>query len=241
MLRFALALLLSLVVAVGLIFFRQEVQERLRQFLEWAHNLGDVGALVLALVYIPAAVFLVPGSLLTLGAGFAFGVFRGSIAVSLGSTAAAAVAFVLGRFLARDWVEQRVRNSPKFRAIDQAVAEQGFKIVLLTRLSPVFPYNFLNYAFGLTKVRFRDYILASWVGMFPGTVMYVYLGSIASDLASAAAGARQTMPEEWALRVVGLLATIAVTLLVTRMARRALARELVVQDPANHISERSAP
>ena len=93
-----------------------------------------------------------------------------------------------GRTLARGFIEAKISHNPRFRAIDQAVKHEGFKIVLLTRLSPVFPFNLLNYAFGLTPVSLRDYFLASWIGMLPGTVMYVYLGSAAKNLADLAAG-----------------------------------------------------
>jgi uncharacterized membrane protein YdjX (TVP38/TMEM64 family) len=113
-------------------------------------------------------------------------------------------------------------GSPRFRALDQAVAAGGFKIVLLTRFSPVFPFTFLNYAFGLTKIRFRDYVLACWIGMLPGTVMFVYLGSTVKELADVAAGNVEGGPTRLVLFFVGLAATIAVTVYVTRLARRAL-------------------
>jgi uncharacterized membrane protein YdjX (TVP38/TMEM64 family) len=218
--------LLALALAIGAALLFLPWQEELRRFLDGIKELGPWGPVLLGLVYIPATVFCVPGSLLTLGAGFAFGVVVGTIAISLGSTAGAAAAFLVGRFLARDWVEQKVAGHPKFRALDQAVAAQGFKIVLLTRLSPLFPFNVLNYAFGLTNVRFRDYVLASWIGMLPGTVMYVYLGSVAESVASLFAGRSEKTPEEWALYGVGLAATVAVTVYVTIIARRALAKAL---------------
>src|SRR5262249_61840093 len=131
---------------------------------------------------LPATVFAVPGSLITLGAGAAFGLIRGTLAVSAGSTLGAAAAFLLGRTLARGWVEHKVANKPRFRALDQAIGAEGFKIVLLLRLSPVFPFNVLNYALGLTRVSFRSYLVASWIGMLPGTVMYVYLGAALGSL-----------------------------------------------------------
>ena len=102
------------------------------------------------------------------------------------------------------------------------MAAGGFKIVLLTRLSPLFPFTLLNYAFGLTKVRFRDYVLASWIGMLPGTLMYVYLGSTVKELADVATGNVAGGPERLVLFFVGLAATVVVTVYVTRLARRAL-------------------
>lgn len=138
----------------------------------------------------------------------------------LGATAA----FVVGRYLAREWVAAKVQGAPRFAAIDQAVAREGWKIVILTRLSPIFPFNLLNYAFGLTRVSLRDYVFASWIGMIPGTLMYVYMGSLAGDLATQGAGSRMRSGAEWALSGIGLLATIAVTVYVTRLARAALVR-----------------
>jgi uncharacterized membrane protein YdjX (TVP38/TMEM64 family) len=198
------------------------VQEHLTAFLEWVQGLGNLGLVVLAAAYIPASLLFVPGLLLTLGGGFAFGLVRGTIAISLGSLAGASAAFLVGRFLARGFVETLVARSPTFRAIDQAVAEEGFKIVLLTRLSPLFPFNLLNYAFGLTQVRFRDYWLASWIGMLPGTVMYVYLGSAVKNLADLAAGRVEGGIGKILWFFAGLFATVAATVLITRVAKQAL-------------------
>jgi uncharacterized membrane protein YdjX (TVP38/TMEM64 family) len=189
--------------------------------LDLISSLGPWGPLLFALLYVAAAVLLLPGLILTLGAGFVFGLPRGVAIVSISATLAATVAFTVGRYLARDWVERTLGSNPRIRAIDDAVAREGWKIVLLTRLSPVFPFSLLNYAFGLTKVRLGHYVLASWVGMLPATVLYVYLGSIAGALAGAAAASPRT-PAQWALYAVGLAATVAVTLYVTRLARAAL-------------------
>jgi len=193
---------------------------------EWTRGVGPLGAVLLALAYVPACILFVPGSLLTLGAGFALGVPIGTVAVSAGSTAGAAAAFLLGRTLARDLIEARVSSDPRFLAIDRAVEREGFKIVLLTRLSPVFPFNLLNYAYGLTKVSFRDYLLASWIGMLPGTLMYVYLGSAIQTLAELSAGGPASGWGKKALFALGLAATVAATAFVTRVSARAL-REAV--------------
>ena len=164
----------------------------------------------------------IPGSVLTLGAGAIFGVVWGSVYVSISSTLAATCAFLVGRYLARDAIERKIKGNKRFDAIDKAVAGEGWKIVGLTRLSPVFPFTLLNYAFGLTQVKLRDYMLASWIGMMPGTIMYVYLGS----LAQAATGERERTTGEWVLYGVGLLATVVVTVFVTRVAKKALAKKI---------------
>jgi uncharacterized membrane protein YdjX (TVP38/TMEM64 family) len=202
------------------------VQELLRGALDWIAGLGAAGVAAFVALYVLACVLMVPGSLLTLGAGAVFGVVRGTAIISVASTLGATAAFLVGRHLARDWVARRIATNPRFAAIDTAVGREGWKIVGLTRLSPAFPFNLLNYAYGLTSVRPRDYVLASWVGMLPGTVMYVYLGSLAGSLATLGAPGGGRTPAQWALFGVGLAATVAVTVLVTRIARRALDRRI---------------
>ena len=202
------------------------VQSVLRSALDWIGGLGSLGPVIFVLLYILATVLFLPGSILTLGAGLVFGVVKGSICVSIAATLGATCAFLVGRYLARGWVSARIGGNAKFKAIDEAVATEGWKIVGLTRLSPIFPFNLLNYAFGVTKVSLRDYFLASWIGMMPGTVMYVYIGSLAGSLATLGADGRSRTAAEWALYVVGLLATVAVTIYVTRIARRALGRRV---------------
>jgi uncharacterized membrane protein YdjX (TVP38/TMEM64 family) len=185
---------------------------------------GIPGIFVFVAVYVLATVLFVPGAILTLGAGFAYGVVLGTPIVWAAANAGAALAFVLGRTVARDWIAARMARNPRFAAIDRAVGEQGFRIVLLTRLSPVFPFNVLNYAFGLTRVRFRDYAMGSLVGMVPGTIMYVYLGSLVTSLTELAAGRPGGGIAGRIFYLAGLAATVVATVYVTRVARRALAR-----------------
>jgi len=212
------AALIVALMAIGKAF---PLQSWLKQALDWVASLGAWGLAIFIVLYIVAAVLLVPGSALTLGAGAVFGVLRGTLVVSVASTLAATAAFLIGRHLARAAITRKIEGNPKFTAIDRAVAKEGWKIVLLTRLSPVFPYTLLNYAFGLTRVKAGHYVLASWIGMLPGTVMYVYFGSLAQVV-----GQRSRTTGEWILYGAGLLATVAVTVFVTRVARRALAKEV---------------
>ena len=205
-----------------MLVFSPQVKYELRNFLEWVRGLGWWGPFIFTAFYVVACVLFVPGSLLTLGAGFVFGVVVGTVTVSVASLLGASASFLLGRTLAREWVQKKVATSPKFQALDEAVKQQGFKVVLLTRLSPVFPFNLLNYAFGLTKVSFRDYVLASWIGMLPGTILYVYLGSTVGALADVATGNVQGGTAQKVLFWLGLAATVVVTVFVTRLARRAL-------------------
>jgi uncharacterized membrane protein YdjX (TVP38/TMEM64 family) len=175
--------------------------------------------------YVLACVLMVPGSALTLGAGAVFGAMWGAIWVSIGSTLGAFASFLIGRFLARGWVEARLRDHPRFETLDAAVGREGWKVVGLLRLSPVFPFNLLNYSLGLTRVSWKEYLVASWLGMMPGTLLYTYLGSalgMAVVSGSPAAGPRGDTTGERVLFAVGLVATVVVTWWVTRLARRAL-------------------
>jgi uncharacterized membrane protein YdjX (TVP38/TMEM64 family) len=191
--------------------------------LTWVDSLGAVGAIAFIIIYILATVAFFPGSILTLGAGVVFGVVLGSFYVFIGATIGATVAFLVGRYLARGWVAEKIQGNSKFQAIDEAVGREGLKIVLLTRLSPIFPFNLLNYAYGVTGVSLKDYLLGS-AGMIPGTIMYVYIGSLAGNLATIGTSAPATNPAlPWTIRLIGLIATVAVTLYVTKIARQALA------------------
>ena len=207
------------------------VQDLLKAALDWIGNLGPWGPVIFAGLYVVATVLFVPGSVLTLGAGAVFGVALGSVCVSIGATLGATAAFLVGRYLARDAIARKIEKNEKFATIDRAVADEGWKIVLLTRLSPVFPFTLLNYAFGLTRVKLSHYVLASWLGMIPATVMFVYLGS----LVNVGAGHRQRTTGEWVLYGAGLLATVMVTVFVTRLAKKALAKKIggneTFQDP----------
>jgi pyruvate/2-oxoglutarate dehydrogenase complex dihydrolipoamide dehydrogenase (E3) component/uncharacterized membrane protein YdjX (TVP38/TMEM64 family) len=197
------------------------VQDLLKSALDWIAKLGPWGPVIFVGLYVVATVSFVPGSVLTLGAGAVFGVVLGSVYVSIGATLGAMAAFLVGRYLARNTIARKIEKDEKFATIDGAVADEGWKIVLLTRLSPIFPFALLNYVFGLTRVKLSHYVLASWLGMIPGTVMYVYLGS----LVNLGAARRQRTTGEWALYGIGLLATVTVTVFVTRLARRALAKK----------------
>lgn len=198
------------------------LQEMLRLALMKINRLGPIGAIAYIALYIIATIAFLPGSIVTLGAGVVYGVGWGSLFVFIGATLGATAAFLIGRYLARNWVYQKIAGNEKFKAIDEAVGKEGFKIVLLTRLSPVFPFNLLNYAFGVTGVSLKDYLLG-FVGMIPGTIMYVYLGSLAGNCALIGTENQpKDLAVQWTLRIIGFIATVAVTLFVTRIARKAL-------------------
>jgi uncharacterized membrane protein YdjX (TVP38/TMEM64 family) len=182
-------------------------------------------------VYVLATVLLLPGSIVTLAAGFVFGLPIGVALVSVSSVLGACSAFLIGRYLARDWVAARVAKMPRFAALDTATGRDGFLIVLLVRLSPIFPFNLTNYGLGLTSVRFRDYFFASWIGMFPGTVLYVYIGSLALDITELASGGAAFDTGPW-LFIAGFVATVILTVVITRRATTILRRQLETDEMA---------
>ena len=223
----------ALIIVANMLGITDYINSALQTTLAWIDGLGVWGPVIFIGIYILAAVALISGAVLTLGAGVLFGVVQGSIYVSIASTLGATAAFLVGRYIARGWVAKRIESNPNFKAVDAAVAKEGWKIVGLTRLSPVFPYVFLNYAYGVTQVSLKDFFLASWIGMMPGTVMYVYLGFLTGNLASLAtggAGGSQASTVQWIIRIVGFVATVAVTLYVTKIARRALNSQIAQTD-----------
>jgi len=221
--RTLLPILLVLLLIAG--FRLLPAQDWLDRFLDWASGTGFAGMAVFTALYVVGALLFVPGSILTVGAGAIFGLFLGTAAVSVGSTLGAGLAFLIGRYLARERVARWVEGNPKFAAVDTAVGRAGGRIVLLTRLSPLFPYNLLNYLFGLTRVGFWSYLLASWIGMLPGTLLYVYLGVAGRAAALTSVGPGIGNGWEAIFWGVGLLATALLTYTLTRLARRALSEE----------------
>jgi len=196
----------------------------------WAENHHYAAGGLFIVAYTAAAVLAVPGTILTLAAGFVFGVAFGAALVSAGSLLGAIAAFLLGRFSTRSWVAERVARSPRLRALVAVTREDGFRIVLLARLSPLLPYNVLNYLFGLTAVRFRDYALGSWLGMLPATVLYVYIGSLTKTVSALTSG---NLDAAWPRRVLlvgGFLATVGLTVLIARRATRELRERLAAED-----------
>jgi uncharacterized membrane protein YdjX (TVP38/TMEM64 family) len=214
--------LLAVTAVILLLIAGRKLGALVPAFTSWVDGLGVWGPVAFVAGYALATVAFVPGSLLTLAAGAIFGLGKGTALVLVAATLGASAAFLVSRHLARGFVERRLAGNERFAAIDRAIGTQGRKIVLLLRLSPVFPFNLLNYALGLTRVRFADYLVAS-VGMLPGTLLYVYYGKVAGDVARLAGGAAvQRGPAYYGVVALGLVATVVVTTLVTRTARRAL-------------------
>ena len=212
---FLLLFFISLLVIFQIKF---EIIQNIPSIIEKTASSGPVGYLGFILIYIVSTVMMLPGSPLTFTAGALFGFWKGLILVSLSSTLGATCAFMVSRYLIRKSVEKRVLENKKFQSIDNEINEQGWKIVILARLSPIIPFFLLNYALGITKIRFIHFIFASWIGMIPGTIVYVLMGNMGGAFING-----KKSPFEWVLLGIGLIATILVTLLISKIIKKSQA------------------
>ena len=186
----------------------------------WVDRLGIFGPILYGLIYLAAEILMVPGAILMIGAGYLFGIVGGMLVVWPAATLSAAISFVVARHFARERVEKLARRHRKFAAIDGAVAEGGWKVVAMLRFSPIVPFALSNYLYGLSKIRFAPYIAATALGMLPGTFVYVYLGAAGQGLGHG----ESFSPLHWALLGIGILATAAASVYLTRVARKRLQR-----------------
>jgi uncharacterized membrane protein YdjX (TVP38/TMEM64 family) len=231
---------LAAVVVSGLLLLGRVAGGRVDDFIRWVEEMGAVAPVVFVVGYAVATVAFVPGVLLTLAAGAVFGIVRGVAYVWIGAVLGSTGSFLVARYLARDAVERRIRHDPRFELLDRRVAQEGLKLVLLLRLTPIMPYNVLNYALGVTGVRLSHYLLGA-LGMLPGTLFYVYSGRVAGDVATAVAGEPVARgPGYWAVLGLGLAATLVLTVVVTRMARAALRTGVVSEAGASDGDDRTA-
>lgn len=225
---------ISVVVIVACVFLiaRQlPVDEGIKLMRGWIDDLGVLGPIVFGVLYVVAALLLVPGSVLTIAAGGIFGLWLGTAVVSIASTTSAALALLIARFVARKRVEQWAEQSDKFRAMDNAISEGGWKIVAMLRLSPAIPFNIQNYFYGLTSIGFWRCVLTSWVSMLPGTFLFVYVGHLGATTLDAAADQDQSLSNgRWIMLGLGLAATVAVTVYITWLARKQLKKQTNVEE-----------
>ena len=182
------------------------------------------GALAFIPLYAIWVTLLLPGVWASMLAGALYGTVWGSVIVFIGACLGAEAAFLLGRHWLRDWARRRLATVPNLQAIEQGVSREGLKLVLLTRLSPAFPFSLLNLAYGLSEVSLRDYSIGL-VGILPGTILFCALGALAGDVARfGAVLSGEASASTWTLRIVGILATVASVWLVAKAARDALQR-----------------
>jgi uncharacterized membrane protein YdjX (TVP38/TMEM64 family) len=214
--RIALAALALGAVVAAFVFL--DAGAWLRPALDWVERTGPWAPATFILLYIAATIVCIPSFALTLGGAAIFGFWHGFWVVSIASTLAAGAAFITGRHLAGGWAARKLEKSPVLGALVQSAGRQGWKLVLLTRLSPVLPFTLLNYAFALTSVKLGTFLLASLIGMTPGRLVYVWLGSLAHE----GVQLDRKSPEEWAFYGLGLVATVVLAVISARMAQTAL-------------------
>ena len=217
--RVILFAVLLVAAGVGLSFF--PVRLWFNQLEGYVQSLGAASPVVVVLAYVVCTVLLIPASIITLGAGTLFGLKTGFIVVVIGANLGALCSFLLARTFMRERVARWAESNPKFRSLDQAIGRHGFKMVLLARLSPIFPFILLNYFLGLTAVRTSAYAVANLFGMLPAMLLFVYIGAAARDAIAGQTDVSVGFYQQ-IFKYAGLLATIAVVVFITRIARRAL-------------------
>lgn len=196
------------------------VKEWIREFVAWVQQLGPAGVVIFIIAYALATVLFLPGWIFTVSAGLIYGIVAGTAIALTGAVIGASLAFLVARYLLRQNIEELTKKNPRFRAIDEAIGKNGWKIVGLLRLSPLIPFNLSNYFYGITSISFPAYVFVSAIGMIPGTLLYAYLGAIGQ--AGVSGGTTTHSKWQYVLLAIGLVATIAVTILVSRIARNAL-------------------
>lgn len=220
----SILVVLIILCVIGVLVF--DIQKYLTALIDWIEGLGLGGRLVYIAIYALATVFFLPGSVITLGAGILFGWVEGTAIVLIGATLGALGAFLVGRYFLTDWVQGLVSRFPKFQAVHAAISKEGGKIIFFLRLSPLFPFNASNYIYSLTSVKIGTYTWATLFGIAPGTMLYVYFGTLLGSVAQIASGASQSSPLRWVFLGVGLLATVFVTVYAARIAKKALAKSI---------------
>ena len=188
------------------------------------------GAVLFIPLYAVWVTLLLPGVWASMLAGALYGPWWGSLVVFIGACLGAEMAFLLGRHWLRDWARRRLAAVPKLQSLEQAVSKEGLKLVLLTRLSPAFPFSLLNFAYGLSEVSLRDYSIGL-IGILPGTILFCGLGALAGDVArfgDVLSGKADAFT--WGLRIVGLLATLATVWFVGRAAQKVLSNNEAIDN-----------
>jgi len=234
-----IAIGLVVLAAIIILFRTLPVAEWFAQFQTYIRGVGPIGYVIYALVYAACCVLFIPASVLTLGAGAIFGLVTGTIVVVIGATLGAALSFFLAKTVMRKKVESMTEGNAKFRALDRAISKEGARIVFLIRLAPIFPFTYINYAFGLTGVRTLPFILATLIGIIPGTFAYIYIGHAAAS-AAAGGGDRTKTIVQIAGAVIALVVTLFVARVATKAIRKAGVDETKPPEAGNHQSSSEA-
>jgi uncharacterized membrane protein YdjX (TVP38/TMEM64 family) len=223
------AKIIALLIIVGgaLLAARYISRDQLLAAAERARSVGWLGYVAFALGYAIWSAVGLPASVPSLAAAATFGFWRAEALILFAANLAANIGFVLARYFAHDWFSGLVGKRMALAQINHAVAEKGWKIVMITRLPPVSPFSIVNYAYGLTAVNWRDYAIGTAIGIIPGTTAYIYLGSILGDVAQGAS--RTRTPFEWGMYVCGFVITLAVCVYLVRVAKAALARHAIAE------------
>lgn len=210
--------------AAGVVYFK-ELREEGKEWLLSLRAQSTWGPLLVGLTYLPLSVFALPTWWITVLAGYTFGLARTFIAVWIGSSLGATCAFLLGRYLGRDWIVRRLAKFPRLSALDQAFEDQGWKIVLLARLSPLIPFNILNYASGVSRLSLKGYVLATTLGMIPGILLFTQLGVLLNLSIPLEEQITLKNPAVLYFSGFGLVMTFVATWWLGRLAKRVLDKQ----------------
>lgn len=225
----AFLILLASALLLAYVVFSYPVAEWLVSASLWSRSNLLLSVSLFIFVFVTTTVLMAPAWILTVSAGYLYGWAVGTAVVSVASLVGAMAAFLVGRTLAREWVAERARETIWFNALDRAIRKKGFIVVLLTRVSAVFPYNLLNYLYGVSKVRFDHYVLGTWLGMLPVIALYVFAGSTAEDIVALARGEADAGGGGLVLSIVAVVAVLAVVIILTRTATRYLDEDLAAE------------
>lgn len=217
-------------VVVGLLY-AFGVHQQVVELLRWFDRQGAWAALMFVAIMVLAMVLLLPGVLLTTGAGFVFGVLEGTAYVVVGTTLGSAIAFLIARRFLGEHARVYIRDRAQLSMVSNEMAIHGWKVVLLTRLIPFFPGKLSNYLFGLTNFSFGGFVAGTFIGVIPFSLHNVYLGSLAADLSTLGAREGGRTPFEWAIYGAGFLGTVLAVVFLNRLARRALASYRMETEP----------
>ncbi|MEA1949029.1 MAG: TVP38/TMEM64 family protein [Thermodesulfobacteriota bacterium] len=210
-----------LLAPIGALFYF-EAQSYILSFFDWLDKLGAWAPFLFILIDMLVVVLVLPGVIFTLGAGFMFGILRGSLYILIGSTTGATIAFLIARHLFGERATGFVLAHPKLKLVNDEFVRAGWKIVLLTRLVPFFPFKLSNYFFGLMQISLRDFIIGVFFGIIPFTITNVYIGSLAADLATISSRTASRSGVEWTICGIGFIITIIMLVYITFIARKAL-------------------